>query len=129
VRHLAPRREQLEQIVELAVDIAADGDGAVDGLDVGLLDKDLLDLEREVERWRERRRKRKKKVERRSGEIDGGRGRADERKERRIASLLNTRTNLTISHSVLSSSSSRCSHFRRRSIHSSRSGGAICVLV
>jgi hypothetical protein len=47
VRHLAPRREQLEQIVELAVDIAADGDGAVDGLDVGLLDKDLLDLERE----------------------------------------------------------------------------------
>jgi hypothetical protein len=44
VRHLPARREQLEEVVELSVDVAADGDGAVDRLDVGLLDEDLLDL-------------------------------------------------------------------------------------
>ncbi len=36
--------EELQKIVELAVDIAADSDGTVHRLHVGLLDEDLLGL-------------------------------------------------------------------------------------
>ena len=44
--HLHPREstcsEELEDVVELAVDISADGDGTPDGLDVGLFEEDFL---------------------------------------------------------------------------------------
>jgi hypothetical protein len=34
----------LQEVIELAVNITADGDGAIDRLDVGLFEKELLDL-------------------------------------------------------------------------------------
>mmetsp|Transcript_2693 Transcript_2693/g.4548 ORF Transcript_2693/g.4548 Transcript_2693/m.4548 type:complete len:300 (-) Transcript_2693:74-973(-) len=36
--------KELEQVVELSVDVSADGDGSLDRLDVALLNEDLLDL-------------------------------------------------------------------------------------
>ena len=41
---MTPGGEELHQVVELAVDVAAHRHGAVDRLHVGLLDEDLLHL-------------------------------------------------------------------------------------
>ena len=47
VRQLTSRFEELHHIIELAVDITADGDGARDGLYVRLFQQELLDLSTE----------------------------------------------------------------------------------
>ena len=43
IRNRAAFAEELEEVPELAVDVAADRDGARDGLDVGLFDEDRAD--------------------------------------------------------------------------------------
>jgi len=41
---LTTNPEELQQVVELTVDVTADGDGSRNRLDVGLLEKELLHL-------------------------------------------------------------------------------------
>ena len=44
VRDLAASIEELQQVVELTMDVTADGHGSSDGLSVALFDEDLFDL-------------------------------------------------------------------------------------
>lgn len=66
---------QGKQTHELSMDVAADGDGALDGLDVGLVDKDfpcLLEVKGEVrKKVEERRRRSEQGVGREVGKVRG----------------------------------------------------------